>query len=208
MKNLCHCALFVAPPRSDGTYSHVRQNTLYRCASVAPWQVAARPSLAWSRSASFCSFGRSQRRGGRQSLHCPPPPSPRASDERRALPAPQHASSATWVAKHRGTPHIGNLGARRWVGTARPSPSSRSSRACWASAVQIWPSAGGLKDCVGTESRVGDVIFLAVLNNPTTDLTHDLGVAKGLGNAIRPQLYDCPPSMSALALSLLFRVLG
>jgi hypothetical protein len=65
-----------------------------------------------------------------------------------------------------------------------------------------------LKDRVGTERGVWDVIVLAVLNNPTTDLTHDLGVAKGLGNAIRPQLYDCPPSMSPLALSLLFRVLG
>jgi hypothetical protein len=62
-------------------------------AALAPdLQVGARPSLAWSRSASFCSFGRSQRRGRRQSLHCPPPPSPRASDERRAQPPPHHAT--------------------------------------------------------------------------------------------------------------------
>jgi hypothetical protein len=65
-----------------------------------------------------------------------------------------------------------------------------------------------LKDRVGTESGVWDVIFFAVLNNPTTDLTHDLGVAKGLGNAIRPQLCDCPPSMSPFALRLPFRALG
>ena len=65
---------------------------------------------------------------------------------RRSTHPPRH-----WVTKHRRTPHRGNRGARRWLGMARHSALSRSSRACWASVVEKLPSAGGSKDLIGTE---------------------------------------------------------